>query len=52
MEINILNPDEIKNDLLTFFKNKSLLPIVGAGLSCGAIQDMERFLMVQLIRNI
>lgn len=36
MEINILNPDEIKNDLLTFFKNKSLLPIVGAGLSCGA----------------
>lgn len=37
MEVNVINPEEIKNDLITFFKNRSLIPIVGSGVSCGAI---------------
>lgn len=35
-DINILKPEEIRQDLITFLKNKSLVPVVGAGFSCGA----------------
>lgn len=34
-EMRILNSLDIKEDLVTFFKNKSLIPIVGSGISCG-----------------
>jgi len=34
-ELRILNPLDIKEDLITFFKSKSLIPIVGSGVSCG-----------------
>ena len=34
-ELQILNPSDIKEDLIVFFKNKSLIPIVGSGISCG-----------------
>lgn len=34
-EMRILNPADIKEDLIVFFKNKSLIPIVGSGVSCG-----------------
>lgn len=34
-ELQILNPSDIKEDLIIFFKNKSLIPIVGSGISCG-----------------
>lgn len=33
--MRILNSLDIKEDLVTFFKNKSLIPIVGSGISCG-----------------
>ena len=34
-ELQILNPADIREDLIVFFKNKSLIPIVGSGISCG-----------------
>lgn len=34
-EMRILNPSDIKEDIKNFFKNKSLIPIVGSGISCG-----------------
>lgn len=34
-ELRILSPSDIKEDLITFFKSKSLIPIVGSGISCG-----------------
>lgn len=34
-KIRILNSSDIAADLITFFKNKSLIPIVGSGISCG-----------------
>lgn len=34
-EINVLKPEEIKDSLISFFKNNSLVPIVGAGFTCG-----------------
>ena len=35
-EIKILKPSEIKDNLVSFLRNRSLIPIVGAGISCGA----------------
>lgn len=35
MSISIVKPEEIKNEIMSFFKNKSIIPIVGAGLTCG-----------------
>lgn len=34
-ELRILNPSDIKEDLIIFFKSKSIIPIVGSGISCG-----------------
>ena len=34
-EINILEPENIKQNLISFFKNNSLVPIVGSGFTCG-----------------
>lgn len=34
-ELHIVRPDDIRDDLIVFFKNKNLIPIVGAGISCG-----------------
>lgn len=36
IELKILQPSDIRNDLIVFFKNKSLIPIVGSGVSCDA----------------
>lgn len=33
-EIKILKPSDIRKDIITYFRNESLVPIVGAGLSC------------------
>ena len=38
-ELRILKPSDIKEDLIVFFKNKSLIPIVGSGISCGVPTD-------------
>ena len=35
VELNVLNPEDIRNTLIIFLKNKSLIPIVGAGFSGG-----------------
>lgn len=35
--MNILEPNEIRDNLVTFFKNQTLIPIVGAGFSCGSL---------------
>ena len=37
LKMNILEPNEIRDNLVTFFRAKNLIPIVGAGFSCGAI---------------
>lgn len=34
-EIKILKPEDIKSNLVAFFKNKSVVPIVGSGFTCG-----------------
>lgn len=34
-EMNILKPDDVKRNLISFFKNNSLVPIVGSGFTCG-----------------
>lgn len=34
-EINILKPEDVKQKLISFFKNNSLVPIVGSGFTCG-----------------
>lgn len=38
-ELRILDPLDIKEDLIVFFKSKSLIPIVGSGISCGVPTD-------------
>ena len=38
-KLRILNPIDIKQDFITFFKSKSLIPIVGSGISCGVPTD-------------
>lgn len=35
-ELKILCYEDIKTDLVTFFKRRSLIPIVGAGISCSS----------------
>lgn len=35
LEINVINPEDIKSKLISFFKNNSLVPIVGSGFTCG-----------------
>lgn len=35
LELKILHYEDIKQDLITFFKRKNLIPIVGSGISCG-----------------
>lgn len=35
MDIKIVQPKEIWNEIINFFKNNSLIPIVGAGFSAG-----------------
>lgn len=35
MEIRIVKYSDIENDIITFFKNSNLIPIVGSGISCG-----------------
>jgi len=37
LKMNILEPKEIRDNLVTFFKTKTLIPIVGAGFSCGSV---------------
>lgn len=37
LKMNILEPNEIRDNLITCFKNQTLIPIVGAGFSCGSI---------------
>ena len=34
-DIKILKPEDIKQNLISFFKNNSLVPIVGSGFTCG-----------------
>jgi len=34
-ELKILKPEEIKAIIISFFRDQSIIPIVGAGLSCG-----------------
>lgn len=34
-KIKILEPNEIKDNLVAFFRNKTLIPILGTGFSCG-----------------
>lgn len=36
-DLNILKPEESYQSLVTFMKNKNLIPIIGAGFSCGSI---------------
>ncbi len=35
MGVKVIRPDDIREEIISFFKNKSLIPIVGAGLTCG-----------------
>ena len=35
MKVNILSPEDVKEKLISFFKNNSIVPIVGSGFSCG-----------------
>ena len=35
-EMKISCPNDIRESLISFFKNKSLIPIVGAGFTCGS----------------
>ena len=59
-ELQILNPSDIKEDLIVFFKNKSLIPIVGSGISCGVPTskgsipsgvDYRQHMMQELLSN-
>lgn len=35
-DLKVLQYEDIKQDLITFFKRRSLIPIVGTGISCGS----------------
>lgn len=59
-EMRILNPADIKEDLIVFFKNRSLIPIVGSGISCrvptnkGSIPsgaDYKQHMVQELLSN-
>lgn len=52
MSIAIVKPEEIKNEIMSFFKNKSIIPIVGAGLTCGIKSKTGKFHQDNCIRNI
>jgi hypothetical protein len=42
LKTTILSPSDIKNDLIIFFKNKNLIPILGSGFSCNAKSNMGK----------
>lgn len=37
--LNILSPEQIRDNLISYFRSTSVVPIVGAGLSCGLFTD-------------
>ena len=59
-ELHILNPEDIREDLIVFFKSESLIPIVGSGISCGVPTnkgsipsgaDYKRHMVQELLNN-
>lgn len=59
-EMRILNPEDIRETLIAFFKNKSLIPIVGSGFTCGSEaykgivpngDNYKKHMMEELLKN-